>query len=84
MLELLAFSLEEDDCNQLFITQECKESIGEEVYDDNYEDTSILGIDGNNFSSPNVSVVRGLNAVYSDILDSEDFEKLMESRPKSV
>ena len=84
MLELPAFSLEEDDCHQLFITQECKESIGDEVFDDNYEDTSILGIDGNDFSSPNVSVVHGLSAVYSDISDSEDFEKPMDLTPKSV
>ena len=37
--------------------------------------TSVFGIDGCDFTSLNVSVVQGLNAVYSDISDAEDFEK---------
>ena len=67
------FSLEEDDYNNLFITQTSKESVPE----GGVQSSPILG-DGNNFLSPLVSVESNgeLNSLgaHSEDKSDEDFE----------
>ena len=66
------FSLEEDDGNELFITQESKiDRINRES-----NDKGIIG-DPEDFSTPCVSLVsqgKHDTPAYSDISDSEDFQ----------
>ena len=79
-------SLEDDDYGNLFITQETSnvDNIVQNMDKSDDENDSVFGIDAMDFSSPNVSVVKGHNAMYSDISDVEDFEpndeKQMETR----
>ena len=61
------FSLEDDDCNDLFITQESTGCSQLDILSDDSENESFLGSNFQDFSSPNVSVVRGLEAIYSNI-----------------
>ena len=61
------FSLEDDDCSQLFITQEPKQNI--ENMDIN--DGMFLGIAKTDFSSPCASLV-SKDSIYSDISNAED------------
>ena len=69
------FSLEDDDCSQLFITQSSNNSnkvIGREDSDEeSVFGGSFLGIKGTDFASPNVSVL-GMPSCYSDISDPEE------------
>ena len=66
------FSLEDDDCSQLFITQEPKDKIAD-VLENSSENSYIsdgvfLGIAENEFASPCVSLLKPKNdAIYSDI-----------------
>ena len=70
------FSLEDDDCNDLFITQEAKsdENLVNEMAKSDGEYDSFLGVEAMDFASPCVSVVQGLDSVYPDISEAEDFE----------
>ena len=79
MSDLNVFSLKDDDCPEFFITQESSEPLVNLMNTEDEGCTSVFGIDGCDFTSPNVSVVQGLNAVYSDISDAEDFEKEKEN-----
>ena len=62
------FSLEDDDGNDLFITQ--SSTLDKDLSQNN----SILG-DSANFSSPCVSIIPGVSAHYSDISD-DDFQDI--------
>ena len=67
------FSLEDDDCNDLFITQSSNSDESAEKVSNNVQ---ILGKD-TDFSSPLCSIVSGskpAEAQYSDISDEEDFQ----------
>ena len=60
------FSLEDDDCPELFITQSASNvNVNDSI---NQNNSSILG-DPSDFSSPCVSI---LSSQYSDISDDED------------
>ena len=69
------FSLEDEDCSELFITQEPKENLvglmNENVENMEVNDDSFLGLEKTNFSSPCVSLV-SKDSIYSDISDAED------------
>ena len=77
------FSLEEEECNELFITQTPRENLVEQIVE-NDEDLALLqsnqfGIYGNDFGSLMVSFVKDKNcdgkAQYLDISEAEDFEE---------
>ena len=70
MSKMDVFSLEEDDCEGLFITQSGSNNPGNSY-------GSALVSDIRDFSSPCASLVnqvRGENVVYSDISDEDDFQ----------
>ena len=73
-----AFFLEDDDCNELFITQTPKESLVEHLdYSQKERNYSVFG-DSYDFKSPCkslVSEVRNEGAVYEDISDDK-FERM--------
>ena len=70
------FSLEEDDNEGLFLTQQPREVSESEICEAEVgENTQVFGIDGLDFTSPNVSVIRGASAEYSDISDADDFQE---------
>ena len=68
------FSLEEDDCNELFITQSARELIldGVQMSQDS-EKITIFGINGDDFKSKTPMLInpRGNAAMYEDISDDE-------------
>ena len=79
MDDIELFSLEDDDANELFITQTPKENLLSHLeLSQNRNDSGIFGVEGD-FQSPLVSVVKQANStqfVYEDISDDENvFEK---------
>ena len=76
------FSLEDDDCNDLFITQESTGCSQLEILSDDSENESFLGLNFQDFSSPNVSVVKGLEAIYSNISDTDNFQEPSQKHQK--
>ena len=74
-LDLL--SLEDEECSQMFITQESHGNV-ENLMDksgENSDDNLFLGMFEDDFSSPCVSLMDNNLPVYSDISDDEVFEK---------
>ena len=77
MMDMNLFSLEEDDGNELFLTQVCKEHKGGDVGEDDeflrLMNSSQLGIRATDFQSPCVSLRERKNydPVYEDISDEE-------------
>ena len=70
------YSLEEEECSQMFITQEPKDSI-KDLLEKSGEnevqmETSLFGIPGNDFGALCVSMVDVNQNVYSDI-SNDDF-----------
>ena len=76
MADSSVFSLEDEDYNHMFITQECKnnENSVMEVEESDGELDKFLGVSATDFSSPCVSIVKGVKPVYSDISDDDDYE----------
>ena len=69
------FSLEDDDANELFITQESKENLLDKLQESEKSDLSgLLGIDSMDFASQCSSLRQGVQMHYSDISDDEAFE----------
>ena len=82
------FSLEDEDCSQLFITQEPTQKLAEMI-SDSFEKMEIcdkptffrLPVD--DFASPPVSIMNINQNKYSDISDVEDFENAPVKQPES-
>ena len=74
------FSLEDDDFNELFITQESKDLVEEKPKQEVNESGAILGLDLFDFASPCSSVVKR-QAMYepqtSDVSDDDFTEKIV-------
>ena len=70
-------SLEDEECSQLFITQESKDNSNYEKNENcekmEVNDSVYLGNSSTDFSSPCVSLV-SRDSIYSDISDDDDFE----------
>ena len=73
------FSLEDDDCSQLFITQQPSQNICE-IMDKSWDNNdsgneTFLGLSADDFNSPCVSLANksDLQGKYLDISDAEDF-----------
>ena len=74
------YSLEDEDCSQLFITQEPKENIAD-LCDKSFQNMDVDGLFSANerIMQPCVSMFAkpksNGDAIYSDISDAEDFKK---------
>ena len=70
------FSLEDEECSQLFITQESKSSVSSNIGENDGKVmdsmTNFLGMLPYDFTSPTKSLLIK-DSVYSDISDAEDF-----------
>ena len=78
MAENNVFSLEDEDCGNIFITQESNSDSKLMVQDEesDLEFDSVFGISASDFQSPCVSMVKPSENIYSDISDADDFEQL--------
>ena len=86
MASLDICSLEEDDCSQLFITQESKEGGGNENMEVDDEFDLFLGVKSDDFASPMASIVESRKiegAQYSDISE-DDFEDWGQGKAKDA
>ena len=71
MSSLDTFSLEDEDYNELFITQSSSNDVGMEVQDNDSGEGKFLGLEKDDFSSPMVSLVGAHGIEYSDISEDE-------------
>ena len=68
------YSLEDDDCSELFITQSTNDSIMDEMkLSQRLSVSNIFGSDGMDFQSPCTSLVNRDKPIYKDISD-DDFD----------
>ena len=71
-------SLEDEECSQMFMTQEESHGNVENLMDksgENSDNNLFLGMFEDDFSSPCVSLVDSYLLMYSDITDDKVFEK---------
>ena len=68
-------SLEEDDGEELFLTQQVREISVACAEEENEENREFLGLDYNDFTSPCKSLIGQNVSPYEDISDAEDFEQ---------
>ena len=84
MADDLPFSLKDEDCNEMFITQEPSEGknlANESEENCMEEDYGVLGVHPMDFGNPLLSVINGMRSVYEDISDEDVFENSAVNKP---
>ena len=69
------FSLEEEEYDRVFLTQESRGTISNNGVQESCEKEEFLGLDPTDFQSPCASVTKLYMPVYSDVSDEEFEEK---------
>ena len=80
MADLNVFSLEDDDCPELFITQSCSNNVSVQEEVDNFDLDMVFGENADDFKLANVPILGEAGMQFSEISDSEVFEELKPMR----